>query len=352
MTKKVYHKSPKKSIRKVTKSIYSFPIPLKKPVNFAKFLHWIQEVFVKWTRPKKKTQVKIEPTSSTRIKKLEDLAHEVISQLQSAKEDLKHEVDSEVFHYVERVIDPMMKGVNRIQKITEIQDSEAEQNNVLEKYDQWISQAKQWVGVLHEKQTKIKEAILQHFAQLSSERINRDLRVIEDYKNHRLAELILNENEKSELSSRIDKALDKFLNPLKEMRKYQPESLTFEQVDAQQEIVALKRETYSNQALYAVDSVIYEVKFTNEANLLERENLLVNFREIENLEETLPNLLIEMKNGISNPIERHRLQKKLFSLEDEASELEDKIKLTPELTDRLDKIKVLLDEAHQYLAHS
>lgn len=296
-----------------------------------------------------------------RIHELEQSADEVFIQLNKIKESLVHVLDAKLLKSVHGVLTPMIKEVGRLKKIPVIQPGNVdEQIQVVNRYHQWIDdKIRPWVQVFatqgHDRRAMI-SAVVQLVIQSSAENIDRDLQVIKEYINHQIVEFSLLPSDKKVLAELLQEALADPLRRLDDLRN-PPKGLSIDRLNVWKSDVCHLREVCYNEALHVIDDVLHQVQPTVQIEDAHGK-LIVNFKEIIDLEVSVPQLLKEVhlfreKSSIDfTEVDRERLQEMrdvLFVLEDEASKLEDDLELTPELKDRLVQMMRDLHLAKQLL---
>lgn len=289
-----------------------------------------------------------------RVHELKRIAQEVLFQLQEVEEDVKRGGDQELSTYVEQVVEPMIRDVNRIHRMTEKEGvAESQQVQLLEKYSQWISTAKPWVHFFstqgHDKEA-ISKAVVSQSIHISEELIDKDIQVIRDYQNHKFGEVQITEEQKGALKVRMEAVLEEPLMRLNALRRT-PANLTVEQLEEWKSETNMQREECYNDALHKVDQMVQELAVQGQLPHHEemREHQILNFEELADLEDSLPQLLEMVNQEEITPKMGQKIKDTLITLEAEAHELEQELLLTPELFQRLQRVKLGLQWARQQL---
>lgn len=91
-------------------------------------------------------------------------AQQVRSQLENIKAQLLDKGDDDLYPMVTEVIDPMLR-------------KEPNENE----YREWIKKAKHWVRLITKEKEEVIEAIIKHVVQKSLDRIDRDIKFLNEY---------------------------------------------------------------------------------------------------------------------------------------------------------------------------
>ena len=106
-------------------------------------------------------------------------ANKVQHQLKQIRDELKEEIEDELFPMIAEVINPLLRDVNRIDRMMKRENGELA---AIKEYQVWTEGAKLWVELYSKNKDKetIKAAIVKHIINKSMDRIERDIRFIED----------------------------------------------------------------------------------------------------------------------------------------------------------------------------
>lgn len=285
-----------------------------------------------------------------RIQDLQKTANSVLKQLRAIKEDLRKDIEPEVFAYVEEIIDPIIKEVLRLHQSIEQPRSIMHQAKTFQRYSQWIDKAKLWIQICskaHDKEAIIK-AIIRYTVDEFLEVIDRDLQVINDYQEHMLEALTVEDEEKINLAQSIEIRLNPYLKGLNELRA-KPKDVPLHEIALWKAQVDKRREKYFDAALHAIDKIINST-IPDTSGEEEHEHLVDVLSLISYLEREVPQLYDEI-DRIKNPsIEQEPIfLSRLTTLEQEVHQLNLDLRLTPDLIDRLQVIADMLDQARKKL---
>lgn len=285
-----------------------------------------------------------------RIQDLQKTASSVLKQLSEIKNELKAQLDQEIFSYVEEVVDPMIKEFSKLNKSIEQSGSVVHQAKTYQRYSQWIEKAKLWVQICSKANDK--DAIIKAITRYTVEDflvvIDRDIQVISDYQEHMLDALAVEDEEKIDLAQRLEMRLEPYLKGLNDLRS-KPKDLPLHEIAFWKAQVDKRREKYFDAALHAVDKVINDT-IPDTSGHEEHEHLVDVLSQIIYLERVAPKLYDEIYTS-NNPKQQQIdiLESRLITLEQEVHQLNLDLRLTPDLIDRLQVVSEMLDLARKKL---
>ncbi len=308
----------------MTKPQDPYSIPSKRESYFARFKKVLFQ-FIKPWHHQTGTDVQL-------AQEVQRNADEILAQLRAIKDDLKHSVDGKLFTHVEDVVDPIAA---RIKSVTQRLGTEKEH---VEEFDQWMNKKVRPLveafGSRTDDKKIIEAAVLKHAIEVCTKQIDTDLKVINDDIQHKVINLLINEDEHKILEFHVYEALKPVLLEWEQL-KIPPKKLTLESLGKWKSGVDAKRTHYYHVAMEIIDSIVPETGESEEVH----ESLLQNFKEIEELEESIPQLIYEIEEGELINHNLVRLQKHFDELEHRVLQLELDLRLTPELFERLQLIK-------------
>lgn len=289
---------------------------------------------------------------SGRIQDLQKTAVTILQQLITIKEELKNAVDSELFTFVEAVVNPLIRDVERIQKSVEEEGSIVKQAQAFKRYNEWIEKAKTWVQVCSKPgdPKRISRAVIRLTIDEFLEVIDRDLQVIHGYTEHMIDNLSLDDEDKIHLVQELNFKLDPYIQSLK-ILKTRPMELHLSHIQEWKIKVDKRREKYFDGALHAIDKIIAEMN-PNANSEEEHEHLVDVITQIVYLEEEVPQLCEEIfQIDSKDSFQKEILLVRLSSLQKEFHNLNLDLRLTPELIDRLQIVVEMLEKAQNLLSN-
>lgn len=276
-----------------------------------------------------------------RIHTLQNTANQVLSELNQIKAELALGVDPDLLNSIDAVVKPIVRDIERIQRKVNHSRSIDEKEDAAKHYSQWIERARPWVHFLSTNLTDRKaiiHAVVRHTIQISEELVRRDLQVIQDYQNHKLAEMGKDDGERMLLKERIDQALSKQVEDLTRLQRSEPpkvDEIGLKELETWKERIENLREKLYNKALQIIDET-FTVKETKE----QHDHVLSNLNRIAKIEEEVEQLQKALRKHVLDEEEIHAT---LDQIQNEIRNILLSIALTPELADRVRRVKNEID---------
>lgn len=284
---------------------------------------------------------KAEQQLNGRIHALQNTANQVLTALNQIKAELASEEDPDLINSLDAVVKPIVRDVERLQRKSAHPNSLAEQEDAAEHYSAWIERAQPWVHFLS---TNLKDrkaiinAVVKHTIIASEEMVKRDLQVIKDYQNHKLAELATNNSDRSQLQKRLDIALSKHLADLSRLQRSEPakvEDIGLKELEVWKERVETLREKLYNKSLEIVDDIFRDIHPILESKE-EHDRVLLNLNRMAELEEDILQLQRDLRKHV---LDEEDINARLEQYEKEINHFSKDLKETPELKERFLKAK-------------
>lgn len=302
-----------------------------KPRGLERLGRAIQQFFQK--KPAK------DPKLAGRIHELNRTAKDVLKELITIKIQLQDQVDPELYSHVEAVVDPLIKDITRIQKIMEEESNFALQVQVFKRYTASIEKANSWIQIKHHGNDKvsIEKAVVEHILNEFFERIERDLQVINDYQQHMLENLPLDEEERGRLWIELEDKIGSYVKSLLALKRV-PNPLSIQRLSQWKRNVDQRREKYFDGALHAIDNLVHAYS-PDSHEVEEHDHLVEIFSRMAALEEETAEFWNSIGTVDLKDMEIVAVcEERLARCEDEVSQLNLDLRLTPELIDRLQTI--------------
>lgn len=292
-----------------------------------------------------KVKAKEDGKLAGRIRELNKNADDVLKVLSVVREDLRNEVDDELFSFVESVMNPMIRDVERVQKIVKNDGTAYQQIDAFTKYNEWIDKAKLWVQVCSTAKDKeaISKAVVKHTIDDFVAMIDRDLQLIEDYQEHLLDDVEVSEAEKKRLKVEIQKGLNQSIKRLITLKNH-PKALSLDNLSQWKDNVDRRRDRYFNAILQLIDGKINEISPTKRSFEEEHGALIGTLEQISYLEMEIPMLAEKFTKDPIDPFEIEVSKQQLLALEDEIHDLYLDMRMPPAIIERLQDLKELLAE--------
>lgn len=303
------------------------------------FIFKIKSIF-KLDQPKESDDNKL----IGRIHELNKNANEVLKVLNLVREDLKKEVDEELYSFVEAVMNPMIRDIARVQKIVKKEGAIHSQIDAFHKYNEWIDKAKMWVSICSTAKNKeaISKVIIQHTFSDFVALVNKDLKLIEDYQQHVLDDLNIPLEQKLLLKEDIQKAVE---FPLQSMDglKIRPKHLDLENLNGWKEQAEKRRDRCFNMVLQIIDN---KASFLNplKSQKGEHDATVAIFEQVSYLEMEISMLVEKLGEGSNGSFEKEVTLQQLAALQQEVYDLYHNITMPQAIIERLQNLNELLKQ--------
>lgn len=279
-----------------------------------------------------------------RIIELNQSASDVLNSLKAIKSDLKKDVDKDLFPFIEAVMEPMIRDVMRIQNTLHDDNAIYKQAEAFKRYSEWVDRAKLWVSLCTAKKDKetIVAAVIQHTIDDFSNIIERDKRLIEDYLDHVLEYIPIEEEDRKELLSKhIRYSLKPYFASLINLKK-PPKKLSLETLNTWKDNADKRRDRYYNAALQVIDNLVNDITPRASAQY-EHDNLIGLLEQLDFLESEI-SVLCEraMRKNEGVGVEISLIESELLSFEQEVQDLYFDVRMPADALKRLKKLKTLL----------
>lgn len=197
----------------------------------------------------------IETKLEGRIHQLQTDISKSVNKLLYLKVELEKEIDPHLISLIQTIVEPLIKEINRVQKSLEKHESVAQQVKESKKLSEWIEKAKKWIELCskrHMEKEALLNAVVDHAIQEFHATIDKDLQVIQDYLNHTMERIKIDEFQKNKLKEELEPELSQHLIELI-MLKNQPQDLSIESLQLWRAEADLSRENCFSSALYTID---------------------------------------------------------------------------------------------------
>lgn len=133
----------------------------------------------------------IDPEVKLKATKINGDATKILSHLIDAKIKLKQHLDSETYGHLVKILDPLAEDVKKMNGLLQKATQTEEIASVLERYQQWMNKAKNWIGLGKEsdRSDQVVRVIVEHWLGELSSSIDRDIRAILNYREQILSQL-------------------------------------------------------------------------------------------------------------------------------------------------------------------
>ena len=308
--------------------------------------------FFKKIFPFLKTSPKSDTILTGRIhKQLQHDAHAAIVQLKKLREILKKELeghdDQHLWTSFEAIVNPLLREYDQLERKL----FESQEPKDLKCYHTWIEKAKLWVSVLarpHDRES-ITQTVVTHTQQVSHIIIDRDLKMLEEYMINELHHLGFDQEKLSKLASQIHEEIAPHIKGLLDLKHNKPEDLTLSTLQSWKARINSERAKHYNAALHIIDDKL-QVLAPASKQEEESEHLKDIFSLVIYLEAELPTFLEELeKIDLDDATQLSLFADHSVYLEEQIHKLNQDLRLTPELFDRVQVMMMDLDEARKIL---
>jgi DNA repair exonuclease SbcCD ATPase subunit len=265
-------------------------------------------------------------------------AKEALDELTLLKDTLRSELESDpaLWNLVETVINPFLREFSQLdRKLKNPQETLTTHHETVKSAADWIEKAKQWAAICsrpHDREG-ITKAVIAHAHQVFHTLIERDLKMMFDYREHKLLALKMPPQQIRQIIQELDETLSPLNQDLQELKKTLPNSL--ELLSEWKKEADELRNKYFNQALKEIDSYMSGLgSMTPEEE--SQDHLTEIFQRLAILEEQIPAFQKKVGNLELIDEEEKKMMKKAVKLcESQIHELNGDLRLTPELIDRV-----------------
>ncbi|WP_068467744.1 hypothetical protein [Candidatus Protochlamydia phocaeensis] len=237
---------------------------------------------------------------------------------------LAKEILDDLFREAERLRDDLEKGLESLQKLSSMD---------------WVAHINDWrhICIKWEDQKRLTEDVLKLLSERTSQLIDKDIQVVQDYQNQSIAHLSIETQEFKKLETRLAQATEEPLKYLRELKTQVKHPSSLKQASDWIANLHKQRESYFDQLLMKIDSIVKEVVIPDEGHdleLLKEVDNELDFveKELNSIYHLLPQLDREDEKNILFTMAR------LEGLYDHVNDFES-ISLSPNLKNRLNKIK-------------
>lgn len=314
--------------------------------RLGRILNKINRFFSGPLPPKRETRLE------GRIHQLHGDISKSIDKLLMIKDELQNEIDPQIISLISMIVDPLIKEIHRLRKGLQ-NESVAQQVKASKGFSEWIEKAKMWIELCSKRPIQkeaLSRAVVDHAVQEFQATIDKDLQVIQDYLNHTMDRIEIDDIQKNELNEKLEPELSQNLIELL-MLKNHPQDLTVHTLQMWRAEADLSRENCFGSALHTIDLFTdhaapardFEEKIDH-YNLEIAGNLLV-------LEERIARLdagIAELKNTRNKELKKICIDE-LLILEQDAHELNSNLRLSHEHVERIQHSMEALAALHSQI---
>lgn len=273
----------------------------------------------------------------------------IVEKLKTLKEKIKKELaekkEEQLWNLFETVMNPLLKEYDKIEKKIVVDSTRQEEDSsAIKSYNDWFEKAKFWVSLSTKPSDReeIIKAVFVHTKHVADQSIERDLKMLREYKMHEFNALGLENSILEKITRQIEKRLQPHIIALNELKNSRPESLKIEQLEEWKAHVDEQRANHYNAALHLIDDFLHPF-FPEQEEV--QEHLKEIFTLVAYLEEEIPAFCKEVKT-ISRDDKEYAILMRDHGiyLQEEAHRLNRDLRLTPELGDRVQRLILQIDQ--------
>ncbi len=280
-------------------------------------------------------------------------AHVIVEQLKAVKETFRKELeghnDNQLWLSFEAVINPLLREYEHIEKKLTVHEGDTleEKTSAIKSYNEWVEKATLWVTLsarLYDRASII-QAVIFHSMQVLDMIIDRDLKTLREYLMHELNSLNLDHYEIAKIAKKIEKELQVHVQALIQLKSDKPYELQIEQLPGWKRRIDESRTKHYEGALQIIETVI-DAHAPHQETHEEHEFFQEFFTTIARLEEEVPLFLAEAAKMDPDDQElKNILLKQHVILIQQVQELNENLRLTPELEERVQNLLNELEES-------
>lgn len=264
-------------------------------------------------------------------------AEAMLLQLKTLKEDLRKQFDNEedchLWQSFEAVLNPLLREYHLIER--QLNDPSDDKHEHKVRYiNDWIDRAKIWVLICSKPANResMIQAVIEHTHRLLDTILDRDLKMIQDYKEHELQLLGLGEEACGVVRNRLDRDLSPIIHGLLQIKGNRKRIFELQTLMQWKLQTDEERSHLFNTALQKVDSIVNTaMPFTPLEE--EQEHLKDLINRIIYLENESQLLLAQLDNNAEQS--QNMFQASLALFEEAVHQVHHDLRLTPELIERV-----------------
>jgi len=270
---------------------------------------------------------------------LKEDAHAMLLQLQTLKEDLRKQLDNyedgQLWLSFEAVLNPLMREYHLIERqLNNPSEEKLQHEHNVKCVNEWIDRAKIWVSVCSKPANResMIQAVIDNTHLLLDTILDRDLKMIQDYKVHELQLLGLGEGAYAVVRNHLDRDLTPYIHGLQQLKRNKKRIFELQKLMQWKLQADEERSHLFNAALQKIDSIVNAaMPFTPLEEDQEHLKDLIN--RVSYLEDESQVLLAQLDNG-EKPVP-DIFKASLTHFEEEVLQVHHDLRLTPELIERV-----------------
>ncbi|MCE5318331.1 MAG: hypothetical protein LLG04_13355 [Parachlamydia sp.] len=266
-------------------------------------------------------------------------AHAMLLQLQTLKEDLRKQLDNhedeQLWLSFEAVLNPLLREYHLIERqLNNPSEEQQKHEHNIKCVNDWIDRAKIWVSVCSKPANResMIQAVIDNTHHLLDAILDRDLKMLQDYKEHELKLLGLGEEAYAVVRNHLDRDLSPYIHGLLQIKRDKKRIFELHKLMEWKLQADEERSHLFNAALQKIDSIVNKaMPFAPLEDDQEHLKDLIN--RVSYLENESQVLLAQLDNDEKPVLDTFKASITLF--EEEVLQVHHDLRLTPELIDRV-----------------
>lgn len=286
-----------------------------------------------------------------RVEEMHSKIAGVKAKLKEIKETTLQEGGSveEMNAFVDLILHPLIEEGKRLQEMKDHTDP-FHQVKILDLYQMWMDKGEFWIIAFrtHSK-TAFFRLVNEHIWKDLSAKVERDLKILQDYGEHAVQSLLVSEKDKMVLKNQIDQAVSTHIVSLSSLKRL-PKEVTFKDLEAWNRKIDSERLQHFEEGLSLIDSLIEQ--FKPYSGMDEHQHLLDVIEIINSVEEQTLRLKQKAKRTGKKSQDWQSIQAKAELLAKEAHSISLDLRLSPTLLERLEDIEEVLSDIQSKAAEN
>ncbi|CRX39505.1 hypothetical protein [Estrella lausannensis] len=241
--------------------------------------------------------------------------------------------------FVDMILHPLIEEGKRLQEMRDLTDP-FHQVKVLDLYQIWMDKSEFWIIAFRtHARGSFFRLVNEHIWKDLAAKVERDLKILQDYAEHAVQSLLVSEKDKMVLKNQIDQAVSAHIVSLASLKRL-PKEITFKDLEAWNRKIDSQRLQHFEEGLSLIDSMIEQ--FKPHAAQEEYQHLLDVIEVINSIEEQTLRLKQKAKRTGVDSDEWQIIRDKAALLGREAHSISLDLRLSQPLVERLEDIDEML----------
>lgn len=281
------------------------------------------------------------PSLKGRVEEIFPKIDSVHTKLIAIKNNVQRPSHDELRAFIDLILEPIIEQGLALKEQRKALDP-FHQVKVLDLYQVWLEKAEFWIGSyqIDSEQSfcrRVNEYIWKDF----SLKVERDLKIIEDYIEHAIQSLLISESDKKQMKVSIMRSVSQHIVALASLKRL-PKDVAFKDLEEWNRSIDTERQHYFEESLSIIDGHIDEAK--PHPTVDEHQHLLDVIALINSIDEQTVTLKHQFHLIDDNPDEKGLIKQKAEILAQEAHRLSLDLRLSQSIVERIEGIQTMLGE--------